>query len=314
MTKIKEILRSIALISATQLLQTSANAVPTLVRGTRVSIDAPLGFEVAQEFPGFAKKDESASLMVTEMPIPVEKLMEGFNVEKLSSRGLILLDKRVVSIDGRKADLISLRQYYGSAPFVKWIASFGAEKSSVMLMASFPEPIATTTGEHLKAAILGAKWSAGDKEVGIFQGLNFELQRSADILPLKQVSGMVLLGRAGELGTSSSTKPVMIVGNVQGPQISAINSSATSKQFILQANRLLNVMFQQESRIKIAGFDAFEIEGMALARTSGAPLAFYQVLIPRATGNLMIYGEVGLNEKQTYFPRFKAVANTLTIK
>lgn len=287
---------------------------PTVVRGTRVSIDAPPGFELAQDFAGFVNRAEPASIMVTEMPIPLDQLMAGFSAEAISSRGMTLMHRGAVVIDGRKAVLLSLRQHHGASPFLKWVACFGSDTGSVMLMATFPESLPATSGERLKAAILGAKWTTGEKPVGVFQGLKFELQRSADIQPLQQIQGMVVLGRSGEFGTPGTTKPVMIAGALPGPTVTTANWAAASKGFVLQSNRLLNVVFQKEARVRIAGFDALEIEGTAQARQSGAPLVFYQAWIPHASGNLVIYGEVGVNDKAIYLPRFRGVANTLTFK
>jgi len=251
-----------------------------VVPGTRVRIEAPSGFETAQDFSGLINKDEISSLMIHEVPTSPENLASGFEKEKLASRGLILIGHTQGTISGKKAELFQVKQYYGTTPFLKWVAIFGVEQSAVMLMASFPEAIAATTGEKLRRAILAASWDPS-LGVGLFQGLGFELTGSGTLQPQQRIGNVVLIGRNGEFGTPGSSKPVMIAGTAPATHISPSNAFIESKHFVLQSNRLLDVKFLQERKIKVAGMDAYEIEGVATNKSDGVQIAFYQALIPR---------------------------------
>lgn len=71
---------------------------PSRVAGTRVSLVPPAGFVPARRFPGYALEAEGASIMVTELPAPLDKVLPGFSdPEQLKARALTLLSKESVA-------------------------------------------------------------------------------------------------------------------------------------------------------------------------------------------------------------------------
>src|SRR5688572_14007401 len=131
---------------------------PSRVAGTRVSLVPPAGFVPARRFPGYALEAEGASIMVTELPAPLDKFLPGFSdPELLKARALTLLSKESVARAGRApAVLLSLRQTAAGAERLKWVLLIGDEAGTAMVTADFPAAEAGRLAAPLRRSVLTA--------------------------------------------------------------------------------------------------------------------------------------------------------------
>ena len=110
----------------------------TRVKGTKVLMETPDGFTQAPSFNGYVLKEKSASIMVTEMPAPVDKLFEGFTKENLAKKRMELVSREDVEVAGRKGILLHVKQPLASLMFEKWITVFGDKEHAILVMAFGP--------------------------------------------------------------------------------------------------------------------------------------------------------------------------------
>ena len=95
-------------IGGTNLVYANTIRVP----GTKVRLEPPIGFSLADRFPGFQCAELGASIMVTEMPAPGKELMKGMTKAGLASRGMTLISSKTESLNGREALLLYRARVY----------------------------------------------------------------------------------------------------------------------------------------------------------------------------------------------------------
>lgn len=88
-------------VLAGMLLCTESFGAAVRVPGTKVSLDPPKSFSVAEQFPGFGRPDLRASIMVTEIPGPSMEVQKGMTKEPLATKGMTLIESRTQKIGAK---------------------------------------------------------------------------------------------------------------------------------------------------------------------------------------------------------------------
>jgi hypothetical protein len=156
----------------------------------------PAGFEPAAGIPGFRDAQTGSTLVVTEMPGPVAAMRAGMNTEALATRGLRLLSSEDVRISSRDAVLMSASQQRNGASLRTWMAIFGTETTTVMVVAAFPESVASTMSAILREVVLTTEWDA-EGIADLSAGLPFRLREGATLKVAGRMANGVMLTRGG---------------------------------------------------------------------------------------------------------------------
>ena len=280
----------------------------TKIVGTKVSVFPPKDFTSSLQFSGFEHTNSGSSIMITEIPGPVLEVGKGLTKEGLASRGMILIEKNNIIVNSKEAKLLKIRQYAGSVEYLKWLLLLGDASSSVLVTGTFPVSVDKTIGLAIKKSLQTTIWDKNEI-VGLFDGLAFRVRESEELKYSKRMSNMVILGRYGEFGQPSLSKPLLIAGSpISQDRID--NISAFSKQNIYQMAKMEDIKFIRESDIKIGGHPAYEIVANAKNQADGTPMMLYQVIIPNGSNYIMIYGQVGKSISEKYIKQFREVANS----
>ena len=115
-------------------------AVPGLgqVPGTDIAMVPPAGFHASTRFHGFEHSNYLATIMVVEIPGPVSDIQKGMTREGLASRGMALLSSENRPWNDEQALLLHVSQRAQGVDFRKWILVVGSEKSTTMIVGSYP--------------------------------------------------------------------------------------------------------------------------------------------------------------------------------
>ena len=125
------------------------------VPGTDIAMLPPNGFQASTRFHGFEHSNYLATIMVVEIPGPVADIQNGMTRDGLASRGMILLSSETRPWNSEQALLLHVSQRAGGVDFRKWILVVGSEKSTTMIVGSYPvkkEELSTP----IRKAMLGA--------------------------------------------------------------------------------------------------------------------------------------------------------------
>jgi hypothetical protein len=283
---------------------------PVRVAGTRVSVKLPAGFEPATGVDGFRDAQTGSTLVVTEIPAPVAAVRAGMNAEALATRGLRLLSTENVRISSRDALLMSASQQRNGASLRTWMAIFGTETATVMVIAAFDESAASTMGAVLREAILTAEWNA-EGIADLSAGLPFRLREGATLKVATRMSNAVLLTRGGTPPPQPLADPALIVaGSIGTAEIGDIERFATQR--LMQTAQVTSISVIEGRRVDIAGSPGYEIRASARDLKTGAPLVILQTLLVRGSFYYLAQGLVGAALADEYMPEFRTVVSSLT--
>ena len=126
---------------------------------TGVSLQCPTGFEKSGAFYGFTHDGTASSLMVMNIPEPLDKALSRFSPEAVKPRGMVLEETSEIEFDGTPAVLHkALFTSHEGNKFNKWIAVFGDQQSSKAVIATYPVDAEEDLVKELHEKFLATKW------------------------------------------------------------------------------------------------------------------------------------------------------------
>ncbi len=292
---------------------------PTLARaesaalripGTGVSLTPPDGFVLADEFPGLKHPDTESSIMVTEMPFPADTLRASLTPERAAERGMVISDTETVELAGQEGSLYSIVQNVQGNVYQKWMAVFGSEEETVMVVATFLEKHASEMSAPTRAALLSVSWSP-DATQDPFEGLSFRIDESPRLEIAQRVSNMLILNLSGEIAEGEPSEAMMIVGSSFEASVGDLEEF--SRRRLKMMDGVVDVGDFQGREITVADHAAYELTASGTDEDSEAPLALYQVIVPAGDVYYIAYGQVGAADAAEYLPEFRQVAQSLSL-
>ncbi len=280
------------------------------IPGTKVSIEPPPGFVVASQFPGVQNTELASSILISELPAPVEGVTAGFTKEGLLSRGMTLVSSEEATLAGLPGRLFSVTQIANGATFEKWMAAFGNSSATVLVVATYPQALAAELRAPLRSAVLSATWKP-DAKLDPFEGLSFRIRESEHLKIQNRVQNMLLLAHP-ERSPSSPSQPFAVVASSLSPvQIDDLELFA--RQRIAQTAKISDLKDIQGAAVEVAGRPAYEITAKAKDLKSGDSLLVYQLLLVEGKTYYLMQGMVGESLAEEYLPEFRAIAQSLEI-
>jgi hypothetical protein len=143
------------------------------VPGTKVSLVPPPGFSLAQQYPGFEREADQASIMVTELPTPAAEMIKAMTAPALATRGMTLVSSQQAVIDGHAARLLSVRQKTPAGDVLKSMLIAGDPSMTIMIVGMSATDASSSTAAEIRRALLSATW--GSAAPGAFEGLPFRV-------------------------------------------------------------------------------------------------------------------------------------------
>lgn len=133
----------------------------TLLPGTRVSLQLPVGFHHDSDLAGFESLDERTAIFANVLPGSVYATMRSFSAEDFQKNGMLLDRHERVTVDEWPARLYHATQPTRDAVLARWVLVFGDSQRSVVLTAVTPEELRGALEAPLRAALLSARWHRG---------------------------------------------------------------------------------------------------------------------------------------------------------
>lgn len=258
------------------------------VQGTAVKLAPPEGFVASERFPGFRNDDGTVSIMVTEMPGPFAEVRKMFEGDGLAKRGVKLLSVTEVTANGAPALLGHAEQAQQGTEFAKWMLIGGDATGSVLIVANYPKSAAAVHEEPLRAALLGATWTAGAAR-DPFEGLPFRLTATETLKLARRVSNNVAFTESGKLPPASPDEALFVIG-VSTSAVAPADLAAFSAKRARATESLTGFGDLVGASVKVAGFDAYEVVVPAKDAKTGAAKRLFQVIALDGSGYWVAQG------------------------
>jgi hypothetical protein len=290
-------------------LAASAGAARIAIPGTRITLEPPPGFALAERFPGFGHAASGATLMVTDMPAPVAEVRKGMTAEGLAPRGLKVVSSEVVPRGGGEVLLIAATQQAAGGEVGKWMAIYGDTTHTVIVLATYPSAQASTLAAPLRAAVLTAERSAAEPDP--FAGLPFRLTESGNLKIANRIANALVLTEGGARRTLAAGEPLLVAA-ASLAEVDLSDLGAFAEQRLRQTEQLTGPWKSGGQELEIGGLRAWEIAGEGKDKGNGQPVKIYQLIVADGTRNyVIVQGLVDPARWEELLPQFRAVAHSV---
>jgi hypothetical protein len=249
--------------------------------------------------------------VITELPAPVEEITAGFTAEGLLSRGMTLLSSEEATVAGLRGRLFSVTQMANGATFEKWMAVFGNSSATVLVVATYPQTLASELRTTMRSAALSATWNP-DAKVDLFDGLSFRI-RESEHLKIKSRLQNTLLLAPPEHSSGSPAEPFVVVGSSHSP-VQVDDLEGFARRRLVQTAKIANLRDIEGASAEAAGLPAYELTARASDPESGESLAVYQLVLVSGSSYYLVQGMVGESAFDDYLKEFREVARSLEIR
>ena len=283
----------------------------TLVRGTDVRLQPPVGLVESSRFPGFGQESSQASIMVTQLPTSPAELMAGFTTEALLTRGMSLEEKEDLEFLGASALLVRATQMANGMEFEKLILIFGDSDRTALVVASYPTEVASQMRASMRKSLLSATWVNAQEGINL-QGLPFSIEESENFSIYQRFSDALLLTKDGAAPPLPQEAPFIVVA----PSIVEINEGDVAELALstLQTSKdHEDYDILVEEALEVADLPAYEIQCQAVHAKTGKSVSLYQLMIFDRSGKryFRILAQTAPAELAQWLPQLRQVGRSL---
>jgi hypothetical protein len=279
------------------------------VTGTKVSLAPPPSFTLSEQFPGFSHEETGSSILVTEMPAPFSAITAAFTKELLTIQQITLLSRRDLSLGGKPAVLLHLRQIVQEVPFLKWMVATGTGTETVIITATFPEQLKARLSAALEKSVLSARWDS-EAKVDPLAGLTFTIQDDPAMKFARRISNAMLLTKDGTLPGKPANDPLMIIApSLSQAEIPDVKTFAEAR--LREIAQVSGIAVKKQSAVTIAGLPGSEIVAEAAWKDSPKDrCVVYQTLLVDGKNYFLLQGFAPLEEQQKYLEIFGRITQS----
>lgn len=296
------------LFSLISVLSSAQSSQPISIPGTKCTMIPPEGFTLSNRFSGFIQPSTGASIMLTELPAPYQEISDGFTAEALRTKGMELVSKRLIDLNGSKATMIVVTQTAQGISYKKQMLLLGDSSVSVIVNGIYPNG-AEIDEKLIEKALFTTRYNQTEQvdpeEAALY---TISLEGSA-FKPYKYVSGVLLYTEEDQLPTQ---KPTLMIGNsLSKVTTTDLKAYATSHLFTVVKPNKPKVI--ETNEIEIDGLTGIEI--IAELEKPGKPteLVYHLILFTEDDDYFLIMGNSSVNIPE-YTRRFKTIARTFKRK
>lgn len=282
------------------------------VKGTKISIIPPEGWNQANSFNGFQQLGTTKSIMVTELSASFLEMKEGMTRANLMTKGVVLKKKNTIYINGSEGLIIEADQFANGIEYRKYILVFGDEETSFMINGIFPSSLEEEIGKRVRESIFTVVYEP-NKEIDPFENIGFVIDVSETNLKFaKMISNMLIYNADGKMPTESDDKVSILVGtsfgklDIEDKKIFAINR--------MKQNPPIDIIEPENIKsISIDDISGYEIVGYGVDKDTNEPEMVYQVILFSDNLYYIITG-VANDNYENNIKLFKQVSKTFQRK
>jgi hypothetical protein len=283
---------------------------PTPIPNTRVALVVPAGFQLAHGFPGIGLDEDLTSVLVTELPVPLEVSLPTFSAEALAARGITLHRSGVVEVSGRRATLVHASQRVAGMDFRKWMLLLGDETETVMVVATTPIELEATYQEALVETLASVQWTPQPRETPA--ALSFSIREPEPLRIVTSAGNALVLSDPAYDGSGERLPPVVSVGySLARVQIADLPAFARGR--LEETVSIFEIEILEESERRLDGMPAHAIEADAHDANTNREVRVRQVLATDGDRYYLIQGIAERNEAERFSELFDAVVTSFAL-
>ena len=285
-----------------------ALAVPSRVPGTKVWMDPPAGFVPSERFAGFENAASAASIVVSELPGPASTMQRGMTSETLASRGMTLIRRETLKVDGQDAVLLHVSQSQSGADFFKWILIGGDDSKCVMIVAAFPAGLSDLS-PTMRRAVLSATWAGvggAKRAINPYEGLMYRVDGTKALRLAGRMGNLLVFSETGSMEPSDAQDAMLFIGNSLS-EVKIVDVEAFARERAGQTARVGPLRNVEGRAVKADGLAGYELVGETSDLKSNKALRMYQFVVADDANYYLAQGFVSPARAETMLPEFRKI-------
>jgi hypothetical protein len=271
-----------------------------------VQLARPTLLSEAKEWRGFGNESLRASVLILRLPQGFEQLAQGFTAEHMQPRGMKLLGKQPLQIDGQRAVLIHFTQSAAGTDWEKWALALGDATHTVLITATFPVEHRKRLSPLLEATLRSARLDPEFPQGRPAQPA-FQLGETRKLKAVPDTGLGLAYTEDGLLVANRPESPLFVAAPSLGP-VRVADPRTYAEEKLRQTAKTTGITIQSHEAITVDGLSGFETLAEGKDEASGTPLALYQVLLFDGDRYVVMVGLVGAARRDDYLPEFRALA------
>ncbi len=277
------------------------------VPGSHVSLVPPPGWEVASSFPGFQEAASGSSILVAELPGPFAEVTAGLTPEGLASKGITLIERSDMTLNGRQALLIEGTQTTAAGDFGRWMLVVGTSELTALVNGAWPDGDQELRG-LIETALRGVVFDP-EGSTGASDGLTFEIDPVAPLRRAGTVANALLLNTSGQTPSADPKEPTLVVAPSIG-DVPVGDLETFARQRLGQLPEVVDLTVTSATPVTIDGREGVELTATAKRADDGRAISIYSVLLAGDQGYVLMVGKVEAKDAATLIDVFRATART----
>jgi hypothetical protein len=298
---------------AVQAAEATAKQSAVRVLGTRVRISPPAGFEAATSFPGFSKKDEDASIVVSQLSGAYDQILAGFTQGTMGKEGLSVSATTPIKINGKPATRLQMYQNKDGHKYKKVAVVFPDGNTSILVTATMPDSGSEKLFQALQKAVETARSEEHAKEPAIEEGLSFSVADSRKFKKARRVLGAVVFTTTGKAKAGEDNGALFVVGQSKAA-VAEGERKAFVKERLEHTPHLKNITIEKEEAISQAGLDGTEIIAQAVDSVDGVPTFVYHAILFDKDSYYLFQGLCPLAERAQCQPEYQNLVKNFQLR
>lgn len=281
------------------------------VAGSHVSLVPPPGWEVATSFPGFQEASSGSSILVAELPGPFTEVIAGLTPEGLASKGITLVERSDLTLDGRQALLIEGTQATAAGEVGRWLLVVGTSNLTALVNGAYP------AGDQQRRGLIEASLRSvvfdPDGSTGASDGLTFEIDPVAPLRRAGILANSLLLNTSGRIPSADPREPTLIIAPSLG-NVPVGDLETFARQRLAQLPKVANLTVTDVASVTIDGREGVELTATGKRTDDGSAISIYSVMLAGDQGYVLMVGEAATTDAATFIDVFRATARTFRDK
>jgi hypothetical protein len=292
----------------------AASAQAVHIPGTSVDLEPPPGFTEADRFPGFMNKDTGSSIMVTEIPGPYEEIIQGFeDPAALLEKGMTLLTRERLTVAGRSALLLHLKQTAYGTEFNKWTLIAKGDSTTIIISATYPATLPQAHSDELLKAIRSTRLRAPGANAA-FENLPFEISPAGNFRVGTVLGKSVILTPDGQFPVKDERVPFMIAGISFSDGLAIAHRKKFAEKRLKKIEEVNDIALQASRPVTIGALSGYRTVASANGKQAGTKLTVCQIMLFEPTDYCIIVGICPSDEEDSFLPLFDRTVKTFVLK
>jgi len=289
-----------------------ADSKPLKVLGTKVFLSPPPGFVQADRFTGFIKKDDSASIIVTEIPGAYAQVTS-FTKNDLAGKGINLTTSTTFNTGKREASLIEFTQMAAGKKFKKVACFFGDQITTTVVTGTMPENGSSSLFDSIRQAVKSARYDPHARLSGLEEGLPFTIADSKKFKKATRLQNTLLFTTTGKVTPGKDNGPLFIVGQSvnEGP---IENHEAFARERLERTKQVKNIIIDKQRSIKQSGLDGEEFLASGVDAEDGVPTYIFHTILFDNDGYFIFQGLCPAAERAVFEPEYQKLVQSFHLR